>query len=149
MCGQDTKSVYQLRTNRCPQCQCLENESSVRTPIAIHTLALSVAPSISLAFHCSIYHYCYTCATENLRCRSYSVFGSVCPWVSLCVLKTLWTPQYQKPMVGGISSNFGHRCTWIHGCAGRISGGQKDKSKTRFSGRTAGNNPKNLWTKCL
>jgi len=39
---------------------------------------------------------CYSFATEHLRCRRYSVFGSVSPWVSLWVPQTLWTPNLKN-----------------------------------------------------
>ena len=56
---------------------------------------------------------------------------SVCEWVSLCVLKTLWTPCLKKPL-RGISPNFGYKCIWV---ADHIlwSKGQKSKLAAKKS----------------
>ena len=41
----------------------------------------------------------YASATENLWCQRHSLFGCVRPWVSLCILKTLWV-SYLKNQWG-------------------------------------------------
>jgi len=81
----------------------------------------------------------YASAAENLQCRRHSVFG----WVSLCILKTLWTP-YLKNQWGEfypilVTDVFGFIDVLI-----RIFGIKRSKIKV-----TTGNDLKTLWTPYL